>query len=238
MVRLLDSGLTNPEYSSFLGHDAKWVADVALTATATAAVLTIPAVFLHASTDSVLRAFGDALGIAIWLVFLAETLIMIRLHHGWGREWLRSHKLQLAVVLLANPLLVWAIGRYQTLEMSTLLPLPSFVQSAKVSKLFKASKLLKFLHLGEVSTKARGALSHVPWLVNGVLVAAALLALGIIGTVIDGRAATPAHGLDEWIEIGRSIFAAADKVLLATLPAVVFFAAAIVTRRSRSMTVG
>lgn len=236
MVRLLDSGLTNPEYRTFLGRDAKWVADVALTATAAAAILTIPAVFLHASKDSALRIFGDFLGATIWLVFLAETLIMIRLHQGWGGEWLRSHKLQLIVILLANPLLVWAIGRYQTLEMSTLLPLPSFVQSAKVSKLFKASKLLKFLHLGEVSTKARGALSHVPWLVNGVLMAVALLALGIIGTVIDGKAATPAHALDEWIGIGRSVFTAVDKVLLATLPAIAFCMLAVVFRRSRART--
>lgn len=238
MVRLLDSGLTDPEYRTFLGRDAKWVADVALTATAAAAILTIPAVFLHASKDSALRAFGDVLGAVIWITFLIETLIMIRLHQGWGGEWLRSHKLQLAVILLANPLLVWAIGRYQTLEMSTLLPLPSFVQSAKVSKLFKVSKLLKFLHLGEVSTKARGALSHAPWLVNGVLLAVALLALGIIGTVIDGKAATPAHALDEWIGIGRSIFTAVDKVLLATLPAVAFFMLAVVFRRNRARTAG
>jgi hypothetical protein len=238
MVRLLDSGLTNPEYSTFLGRDAKWVADVALTATAAAAILTIPAVFLHASKDSTLRALGDVLGAAIWLIFLVETLIMIRLHQGWGGAWLRSHKLQLAVILLANPLLVWAIGRYQTLEMSTLLPLPSFVQSAKVSKLFKVSKLLKFLHLGEVSTKAQGALSHIPWLMNGVLTAVALLALGIIGTVIDGRAATPAHGLDEWIGISRSVLAAADRVLLATLPAVAFVVVAVAVRRNRAMISG
>jgi hypothetical protein len=122
--------------------------------------------------------------------------------------------------------------------MSMLLPLPNFVQSAKVSKLFKVSKILKFLHLGEVSTKTRAALSHVPWLVNGLLIAVALLALGIIGTVLDGKAATPAHALGEWLGIGRSVFAAVDKVLLATLPTVVFFVAAVLVRRNRAMTAG
>jgi hypothetical protein len=235
MVRLLDSGLSDPEYATFMGREAKWVADVALTATAMAAVLTIPAVFLHSSKHSEFRVAGDVLGLVIWLVFLLETLIMIRLHAGWGGDWLRSHKLQLAVILLANPLLVWAIGRYETLEMSTLLPLPSFVQSAKISKLLKVSKVLKFLHLGEVSAKVRVALSHVPWLVNSILIAVALLGLGIVGTVIDGEAATPIHALDEWFEIGHSLVVEIPKVLLVTLPMVAVLLAAIGLRRHRSM---
>ena len=42
--RLLDSGLTDPEYQTFFGVDAKRVADFSLTATACAALATIPAI--------------------------------------------------------------------------------------------------------------------------------------------------------------------------------------------------
>jgi hypothetical protein len=218
MARLLDSGLLDPEFQTFWGCDAKKVADVALTATAAAAVATIPAVFFHASKSSELRAIGDVLGLLIWFTFLTETLLMVRLHHGWGGEWLRTHKLQVVVVILSNPLLVWAIGRYETLELSTLLPLPSVLQSAKFAKLFKFAKIVKFLHLGEVSTKVRTALAHVPWLVNTTLLSAGILALGIIGAVLDGESATPIHALDVWLGIGHSMVVSVPKVLLATVP--------------------
>jgi len=215
---LLDSELSDAEFATFLGIEAKKAADVALTAAAAAAIATIPAVFLHASANSELRAVGDVLGVAIWLTFLAETLLMVRLHKGWGGEWLRTHKLQLAVIFLANPILVWAIGRFETLELATLLPLPSFLQSAKVVKLFKVSKILKFLHLGEVSSKARFAMSHVPWLVKSILISSVLLALGIVGAALDGDAATPIDGLDVWFDIGKAISTSLPKVLVATLP--------------------
>ena len=92
--RLLDSGLTDPEYQTFFGLDAKRVADFSLTATACAALATIPMVFFHASQSESLRVLGDVLGIVIWLIFVAETLVMIRLHPGWGSECLKGHKLQ------------------------------------------------------------------------------------------------------------------------------------------------
>lgn len=227
MVRLLDSELSDPEFETFWGCDAKRVADLALTATAGAAIATIPAVFLHSSKYETLQTVGNVLGFAIWLIFLTETLIMVRLHHGWGGDWLKTHKLQLVVIVLANPLLGWAIGRYEALELSTLLPLPSFLQSAKLMKLFKFSKVLKFLHLGEIATKVRVALSHVPWAVNSVLLLSGLLGLGIVGTALEGDAATPAHALDVWFEIGHSVIEAAPEVLIASLPLCAVVAAAI-----------
>lgn len=216
--RLLDSGLTDPEYQTFFGLDAKRVADFSLTATACAALATIPAVFFHASQSESLRVLGDFLGIVIWLIFVAETLVMIRLHPGWGGEWLKGHKLQLTVIFLANPLLIWAIGRFEALELFPLLPLPSFLQSAKIMKIFKFSKVLKFLHLGEVATKVRVSLAHIPWLVNSVLSMTAILAFGIIGAVLDGEAATPIHALDVWLEILNSIVSSLIQVILATSP--------------------
>lgn len=216
--RLLDSELSDPEYPTLFGFDAKTVADFSLTATACAALATIPAVFFHSSQNEDLRIMGDFLGAIIWLIFVVETLVMIRLHQGWGSKWLRSHKLQLVVIFLANPLLILAIGRFETLELFPLLPLPSFLQSAKMMKIFKFSKILKFLHLGEVATKVRFALSHVPWLVNSVLFASVVLALGIVGAVLDGEAATPIHALDVWLEIGISVVSSLLEVILLSAP--------------------
>ena len=234
MIRLLDSGLTDPEFETVWGFKAKLVADVALTATAAAAIATIPAVFLHASKSSEFRLVGDVLGLLIWVTFVIETLLMIRLHHGWGGEWLRTHKLQIVVVILANPFLMWAIGRYETLELSTLLPLPSILQSAKLAKLFKFTKILKFLHLGEVSTKARAALAHVPWLVNTVLLSSGILALGIVGAALEGESATPIHALDVWVKIGHSLVMSVPEVLLATVP-LCFIAAVVVVRQRKTV---
>lgn len=218
MVRLLDSELLNPEHRTFMGYEAKKVADLALTCTAFAAVATIPAIFLHASEYSAYQSAGDILGSLIWFMFLAETLLMVRLHQGWGWDWLRTHKLQLTVVVLANPFLVWAIGRFHVLELSTLLPVPAFVQSAKIMKILKFSKILKFLHLTEVMTKVRVTLSHITWLVNSVWLATGILALGIVGAVLEGGAVTPVHALDIWFEVGQSMFSSFQRLMLATVP--------------------
>lgn len=231
MALLLDSELTDPEFKTFWGYEAKKVADVALSATAVAAIATIPAVFLHTSKYESLHVVGDAMSLVIWLVFLIETLLMIRLHHGWGGEWLKTHKLQLVVIVLANPILVWAIGRFETLELATLLPLPSFIQSAKLMKVFKLSKVLKFLHLGEVTSKARATLSHVRWLLNSILLSVGLLVLGIVGAVLEGGAATPIHALDVWFEVGHSMVSSAPEAFLATLPLVMIVVGATAWRK-------
>jgi len=218
MVQLLDSELSDPEYPSFLGLDAKRCADLALTLTAGAALAAIPAVFLHVSAVPELRNVGTILSFMIWSVFFAETMIMIRLHSGWGGKWLRSHKLQLLVVILANPLLIWAIGRYEVLELSPLLPLPSFLKSMKIVQILKLSKVVKLLHLGEIVTKVRAALPHIPLLVNSISVLTGVLALGIIGTVLAGDSPTPLHALDVWLEMGESMGASSARVLLVTAP--------------------
>lgn len=61
MLRLLDSGLTDPEFETFLGLDAIRMADIALTATAVAAIATIPAVFFSASKSAEWQVIGDVL---------------------------------------------------------------------------------------------------------------------------------------------------------------------------------
>ena len=183
-----------------------------------AALATIPAIFFHTSEYSALQSAGNVLEILIWSIFLAETLLMVRLHQGWGWDWLKTHKVQLLVVVLANPLLVWAIGRFHVLELSTLLPMLEFLKTAKMMKLLKFSKILNFLHLGEVMTKVHVVLSHVTWLVNADWLAAGFLALGIVSAALEGGAVTPLYALDVWFDVGYSMSSSLTQFLLSTIP--------------------
>ena len=236
MVRLLDSELNDAEYKTFLGKDSKFVADLALTSTMIAALLTVVSTTLHASSRESLRSIGEGMSVAIWLVFLAETLIMIRLHRGWGIDWLRSHKLQLTVIFLANPLLVWSLEKVNVMELSILLPLPSFLKTTKLAKILKISKLLDFLHLSEVVTKLRALVAHVKWFFNSVLFIVGLVVLGIIGSVIEGNSLTPFHALDVWYRADNSIVSSPSQVFLVSFPLALTVVLVVVLRRKKQLT--
>ena len=236
MIRLLDSELNDAEYKTFLGKDSKFVADLALTSTMIAALLTVVSTTLHASSRESLRSIGEGMSVAIWLVFLAETLIMIRLHRGWGIDWLRSHKLQLTVIFLANPLLVWSLEKVNVMELSILLPLPSFLKTTKLAKILKISKLLDFLHLSEVVTKLRALVAHVKWFFNSVLFIVGLVVLGIIGSVIEGNSLTPFHALDVWYRAGNSMFSSPSQVFLVSFPLALTVVLVVVLRRKKQLT--
>lgn len=236
MVRLLDSELNDAEYKTFLGKDSKFVADLALTSTMIAALLAVVSTTLHASSRESLRSIGEGMSVVIWLVFLAETLIMIRLHRGWGIDWLRSHKLQLTVIFLANPLLVWSLEKVNVMELSVLLPLPSFLKTTKLAKILKISKLLDFLHLSEVVTKLRALVAHIKWFFNSVLFIVGLVALGIIGSVIEGNSLTPFHALDVWYRAGNSIVSSPSQVFLVSFPLALTVVLVVVLRRKKQLT--
>ena len=231
MVRLLDSELTDAEYKTFLGKDSKFVADLVLTCTMIAALLTIVSVTLHASSRELFQNIGEALGVGIWLVFVAETLIMVRLHRGWGLGWLKSHKLQLMVIFLANPLLVWSLERVDVLEFSILLSMPTFLKTAKLAKIFKISKLLKFLHLSEVVTKLWHVVGHVKWFLNSLLLVVGLVAIGIIGSVFEANSLTPLHALDVWYRAGDSILSSFPQVFLVSLPLILVLVLGVVSHK-------
>jgi len=235
MVRLLDSELNDAEYKTFLGRDSKFVADLALTCTMIAALCTVVSTTLHASSRESLQKVGEIIGVAIWLVFLSEKLIMIRLHRGWGVDWLRSHKLQLTVVVLANPLLVWSLEKVNILELSILLPLPSYLKATKLAKILKISKLLKFLHLSEVVTKLRALVAHIKWFFNSVLFIVGLVVLGIIGSVIEGNSLTPFHALDVWYRAGSSIVNSPSQVLLVSFPLVLSLVLVVLLRSKKQL---
>jgi voltage-gated potassium channel len=69
------------------------------------ALLTIPAIALdQPDVSEPWNAIGVALNWAIWLAFVAEVVIMLRVVPD-RRRWLRDHPLDLAIVLLTPPFL-------------------------------------------------------------------------------------------------------------------------------------
>jgi voltage-gated potassium channel len=91
-----------------------------------AAVLTIPVTILQLlPPPDPWRTIADVLNWLIWLMFLAEVVVMLVVVPS-KRDWLRRHPLELAIVTLTPPFLV------------------SIVQSARVLRLLR---LLRFLRL-------------------------------------------------------------------------------------------
>jgi voltage-gated potassium channel len=89
------------------------------------ALLTIPAIALeYAEKQEPWNAIGIALNWMIWLAFVAEVVIMLRVVPDRGR-WLRDHPLDLAIVVLTPPFL------------------PPALQAARVFRLLRLLRLLK-----------------------------------------------------------------------------------------------
>lgn len=116
------------------------------------ALLTIPAIALDApDVAEPWQTVGVALNWGIWLAFVAEVVIMLRVVPDRGR-WLRDHPLDLAIVILTPPFL------------------PPAVQSVRVFR------LLRVLRLVRAGTLARNVFST-----EGVRDAAVLTLLAILG---------------------------------------------------------
>jgi len=89
------------------------------------ALLTIPAIALeYSNAGEPWRTIGSALNWAIWLAFVAEVVIMLRVVPDRGR-WLRDHPLDIAIVLFTPPFL------------------PASLQAARVFRLLRLLRLLK-----------------------------------------------------------------------------------------------
>jgi len=67
-----------------------------------AALLSLPALFLEDSKSDTAHEVGYIAGFGLWLVFLAEIVVMLAVVPSRSR-WLRDHPLDLAIVLLTPP---------------------------------------------------------------------------------------------------------------------------------------
>jgi voltage-gated potassium channel len=94
-----------------------------------AAVLTIPVTILQLlPADNPWLTLAEVLNWGIWLVFLAELLLMLSVVPS-KRRWLREHPLEVAIVVLTPPFLA------------------SFVQSVRVLRVLRLARLLRLAPL-------------------------------------------------------------------------------------------
>jgi voltage-gated potassium channel len=116
------------------------------------ALLTIPAIVLeYSDAGEPWEAIGRALNWVIWLAFVAEVVILLRVVPDRGR-WLRDHPLDLAIVIFTPPFL------------------PASLQAARVFR------LLRLLRLAKAGVLARRVFST-----EGVRDAAVLTLLAVLG---------------------------------------------------------
>ena len=115
-------------------------------------MVTIPAIALeYGDQEEPWHAIGIALNWTIWLAFVAEVVIMLRVVPD-RRRWLRDHPLDLAIVIFTPPFL------------------PAALQAARVLR------LLRLLRLVRAGTLARRVFST-----EGVRDAAVLTLIAILG---------------------------------------------------------
>ncbi len=134
-----------------------------------AALLTIPAIAIEQSdVGEPWDTLAVVLNWTIWLAFVAEVVVMLRVVPDKGR-WLRDHPLDLAIVLLTPPFL------------------PASLQAARVFRLLRLLRLLR------AATLARRLLST-----EGVRDAAVLALLTVLGGGVAFASVEKAQNLSAW----------------------------------------
>ena len=156
-----------------------------------AALAAIPVVYIQSSKNHDLRIFAEVLGVAIWLFFLFEVVVLTWLAED-KRQWLLGHKLEVVVVLLSSPVTLLINEGDSVLTLSPLLVIPWLLKISKVSKLVKIGKVVK---TGKIIRKS-SAISK--WLKVIAMNAAVLLVVGIAGMLVGKKAYSPRDGLRNW----------------------------------------
>jgi len=160
----------------------------------TAALAAIPVVYIQSSKNHDLRIFAEVLGVAIWLFFLFEVVVLTWLAEN-KRQWLLGHKLEVVVVLLSSPVTLLINEGDSVFTLSPLLVIPWLLKISKVSKLVKIGKVVK---TGKIIRKS-SAISH--WLKVVAIDTAVLLIVGIAGMLVGKKAYSPRDGLRNWGEL-------------------------------------
>jgi len=159
-----------------------------------AALAAIPVVYIQSSKNHELHILAELLGIAIWLFFLFEVVVLTWLAED-KRQWLLGHKLEVVIVLLSSPVTLLINEGDSVLTVSPLLAIPWLLKISKVSKLVKIGKVVK---TGKIIRKS-SAISN--WLKVVAINAAVLLIVGIAGMLVGKKAYSPRDGLRNWGEL-------------------------------------
>jgi hypothetical protein len=205
---------------TLFGVPAAQAASIASGAALFAALLVIPAVFMAASKDSSLKNAGIWLGYFVWAVFVAETLVFIRLEKGWGSKWLKKHWLQLVVIFVASPLTAVVLEHAVMPLVSVLFSIQSFVSITLLTNLFSGFKIVKLVHLEEARQKLKKATKQVKFVYRTAIVSIWFCGIGIVGAAASDGAPTPAHGLALWWDLAGDMAAKAPELFVVSLPIV------------------
>lgn len=159
-----------------------------------AAWLAIPTVFLYFSKlDGPWFALAVALAWGIWLVFFAETVIMLSVVQD-RRAWVRGHVFGLVILVATLPALT------NLLEALLAARAVSTLQAARIVQvlyLAKAAKLLK----GLLILRDKGGTPGNPALRTALILFLSVIAVGIGHRIVTGeKKSTPVHGAFEAIQ--------------------------------------
>jgi hypothetical protein len=205
---------------SLFGIPAKMAASIASGAALFAALLVIPAVFMAASKDTSVKNFGIWIGYVVWAVFVAETLVFIRLEEGWGSKWLKKHWLQLVVIFVASPFTA-VVLKHAVMPLATVLfSVQNFVSLTLFTKMLSGLKIVKLLHLEEVRQKIKKSAKQVKYVYRTAIISIWMCGVGIVGAAASDGAPTPAHGLVLWWELAGDMVSQAPELFVVSLPIV------------------
>lgn len=172
-----------------------------------AAWLAIPTVILYFSKlEGAVAVVAVTLAWAIWLVFVAEAVIMLAVVRD-RRAWARGHWFGLAIVAATFPLLTHVLeGLLAARALSSL----QAVRVLQVLYLAKAAKLIK----SWLILRRGGRASRHPVLVSLMTLGGAAVMVGIGHRIVSGeKHPTPFHGM--WDVVDESPLSLGAAVALA-----------------------
>lgn len=157
-----------------------------------AALLVLPAVYLQTASQRY-AAWGEILSVAIWVYFVFEVLVLLRLATD-NVAWIQSHLVELIIVVVSCPLVLLFVEDQNLLSVAPIIA---------VTRLFRLVKFVKAVKLAKV-LKANKILREEP-LISGLLelligAAVLLLSLGILGMVVHEEAHNLGEGLSFWLD--------------------------------------
>ena len=159
-----------------------------------AALLSIPAILMQTSESYLVHGAGNVLNVFIWLFFALEVTVLISLAaDNWA--WIRSHKLELIVVVGTAPVFSLIGDRGVIFGLAPLLLLSRVIRFAKLTKFLKVGKLLK---TNKIIEKDKSFPKWVDQVVFGIVF---ILIIGLIGMIVDKEAHSISRGIRYWFAL-------------------------------------
>ena len=191
-----------------------------------AAFLCIPAIFMQSSNSDALNLWGNALSIAIWLFFVVEATILLRIAPtNW--EWVRTHKLEVFIIIGASPFLTLMGEKEMVFGITPLLIIPRFLKLLKFAKFMKIGKLLKSMKIIKKN-------ESVPvWIDTLILFVVAIFVIGILGTIINKKSKSLVQGFTFWFDLTTEQFQIKTAYVLITIGVIAIAAVLAITKRKK-----